>query len=409
MRPTPLLVLAALVAVAPCRAGSAGVSDGSIGGLVVDGDGVPVSGVFVVAQRDQGTPPVIRSTRSDAQGRFYLPLPTGGYILGFSKFGFETIDTAQGDQNQRTALGAQVRAFVEPGRTSMVPDVILAPTPVASSGTAVVRLADAITGDPLPQATVIVGSGVTTAGGADGVYRLRVLPNLGEDGKSPQALPVVVQADGFRTFQGEAVVVGGAEQQFQFAVTPLLTTLSGFIELDPTIPASEVSNIQIVVDRVPPQFSQGTVTSSGYFEVMVPASNAAMSRSFNLQFLLRGASVATLANVLAPTGGARNLGQAVRLEAVKTEVSGNVIASDGTLPQGGRITQAVIVELGRAVPVTGGSFVLSGVPVGRPLTLRVSIENPTTGRIETGETSFTAASGGGVFAVPPIITTPLGP
>jgi hypothetical protein len=140
---------------------------------------------------------------------------------------------------------------------------------------------------------------------------------------------------------------------------------------------------------------------------MVPASSASRNRSFDLSFALQGSSIATIPNVLAPRGGARSIGSSVRVNAVKTEVAGNVVASDGSLPIAGRITQAVIVELGRAVPISGGTFALSGVPVGRPLTLQVSVENPSTGAIEVGQTTFTAANGGGVFHVPPIITQPV--
>ena len=35
------------------------------------------------------------------------------------------------------------------------------------------------------------------------------------------------------------------------------------------------------------------------------------------------------------------------------------------------------------------------------------MENPSTGAIEVGQTTFTAASGGGVFHVAPIITQPV--
>jgi hypothetical protein len=118
-RIAPWILLALLAGSA--QAGSAGVSDGAIAGVVTDVNGSPVGGVFVVAQRAEQQPPLIRTTRSDAQGRYYLPVPTGAYTLGFSRQGFSTRDTAQGDPNARTALGAQVRTFVEPGQTARRP------------------------------------------------------------------------------------------------------------------------------------------------------------------------------------------------------------------------------------------------------------------------------------------------
>jgi hypothetical protein len=389
-------------------AGSYGVSDGGINGVVLADDGSPLGDVFVVAQRTEGNPPVIRSTRTDAQGRFYLRTPVGAYLLGFSRFGFQTIQTAEGEQNQRTALGAQVRTFVEPGQTAQIQDIRLRPNPSQGSSSITLNLLDAITGDPISNATVIVGSSVSSGdGNRSGSYRLQVVPNLGEDGTTPQPLPVIVQADGFRPFQGQAVVVGGVDQALSFSVQPLLVVLSGVLSLDSGIPSERIPDIQVVVDGVPQEFSQGTVQAGGYFEVLVPASNSSLRRTFNLSFLLEGASIASIPGVEAPRGGSRNLGQGVRMESIKTEISGNVVSSDGSLPQGGRITQAVIVELGLSVPIQGGSFHLPGIPIGRPLTLQVSVENPTTGRIEVAETTFTATAGGN-FSIPPIITTPVG-
>lgn len=401
------LVLALAGPTTPPRAhaGSYGVSDGAISGTVLDEDGYPLEDVFVVAQRTEGTPAVIRSTRTDAQGRFYLPTPTGGYLLGFSRFGFQTLTTEQGEVEQRTALGAQVRAFVEPGQTALVQDITLLPTASQTSSPLHVTLSDSITGDLVPGATVIVGSSVTT-GGSSGQYQLDVVPAIGEDG-APQPLPVIVQADGFQPFQSQTTVVGGGNaQSVSFPIQPRLTTLSGLIELDPTIPPEKVPEIQVLVDRVAPEFAQGQVREGGYFEVSVPASNSAMTRTFDLRFVLENASIAVLTGIQAPRGGSRSLGRAVRLESVKTGVSGSVVSSSGSVPNGGRVTQAVIVELGIAVPIQGGSFQLQGVPVGRPLTLRVSVEDPTTGRVEVGEVPFTATSGGS-FVVPPIVTRPV--
>ncbi len=403
----PLLVVGVLGSgLAPrLRAGSAGVRDGSISGVVVDAEGRPVPGVFVVAQRTDAEPRVIRSTRTDASGRYYLGLPLGGYLLGFSHAGFETVDTAQGDPNNQTALGAQVRAFVESGRNSVVQDIPLTPLPSAAAGDVSARLIDAVTGEAVADATLVIGPVATRAGGPDGVFRLSVPPR--REGTELQPVPVVVQADGFRTFEGEVKVVPEATQSFTFALQPQLAILTGFVALDPTLPAEQATEIRVLASGVPDALAQGRVLdSSGLFQIQVPASTASRARSFDLQFVLRNARVATLTGVVSPRAGARTVEGAVFLEAEKTEVAGAVVSSDGSIPTGGRITQAVLVELGRAVPIVNGAFVLTGVPVGRPLTLEVVVENPSSGSIEVGTIAFTAASAGdgSSFHLPPVVT-----
>ena len=220
MRAALCAISAFLLGASTLLAGSAGVRNGSISGRVLGSDLTPIAGAFVVAQRNDQDPKVIRSTRTDAQGRYFLGLPTGAYTIGFSAFGFRTIDTREGDPNNQTALGAQVRAFVESGSNSLIQDVDLKAVPPSGNGSTVIGLTDAVTGDPVGDATVIVGSAATTQG-SNGVFRLQVPVQVGDDGQL-STQPVSIQADGFRAFESEVKVVPNVEQRFTFALQPRL-------------------------------------------------------------------------------------------------------------------------------------------------------------------------------------------
>lgn len=395
-----------LVVAASALAG-AGIRNGTISGVLRGPDGNPVADAFVVARRESGTPPVIRSTRSDIDGRYYLHnMPLGEYFLGYSRVGFETVSSDQGT-DPAGPLGAQVRAFVESGGHAVVPDVTLSALPSTSAAQLEVILQDGATGDRVTQGVVVVGSAATGGSNGTGSFSLNVVPRLDAEGNL-LPLPVLVQADGYRVFQGEVTVAGGVGQAVSFTLQPRMVVLSGFVDLDPTLAPEQVQQIRVSVDGVPDELSQGRVLdSSGYFEVLVPASTSTLTRSFNLRFSLQGAQVTSLPNVVSPQAGSRTISSGVRVEAIKTEVAGQVVASDGGIPNG-RIMEAVIVELGRGVPVNGGGFSLVGIPVGRPLTLRVTVQNPTTGQIEVGETVFTATDGGAglPFQLAPIVTSP---
>jgi len=163
-----------------------------------------------------------------------------------------------------------------------------------------------------------------------------------------------------------------------------------------------------VVEGVPSNYSQGQVVNdTGLFEVQVPASNGARTRQYTIHFLLNGHKMATLSNVIAPRAGVTTVTNPVQLDATVVPAAGQVICSDGSLPSGDGINMAVIVELGRAAPVTGGSFTFGNVPIGRALNVRVTVRNPTTNAIEQADLSFTAAQGGGSFALPVVVTSPV--
>lgn len=379
-------------------AGSYGVDNGTVVGVLTDPAGHPIPQAWVVAQR-QGNPPVIRTTRTDSEGRYrLLDLPLGGYLFGFAAPGFQN----QTDSSEQGPMGAQVEAFVESGGTSDLGSLSLEPVPSQSPAQARVFVVDAVTGEPLPFVTIVIGAS-SASGSSQGGLSVPVHPLLDQEG-NPSSLPVVIQAEGFEPFEAPWTPIPGEPQSVTFALQPQMTNLTGSLDVDAGVDPADYSQIRVRVLGIPDSISQGQVFEDGSFEVMVPASNSRQLRTFDLTFSLQGRAVGRVSRVAAPQGGSRDLGTSIQVATERTEIQGQVLSSDGGLPSGGRITQAVIVELGIAVPISGGSFHLPAIPVGRPLTLQVSVENPVTGQIETGTTSFTATNNGGAFQLPPIVT-----
>ena len=386
-------------------AGSAGVDNGDITGTV-HGDGTPLSGANIVAVRES-SPELIRSTKSLANGSYCLTnLPLGKYVLGFSKQGFETLTTESGSESQQSAVGSQIRVFVESGRTSQAPRVNLRKLPDGSPGNVRLNLIDGVTGEKIEHANLVLGSEVAKLDG-EGSYSARVTPKYDEDGNL-QEQRLVANADGYEQKEENILLPGGSSTTQSIVLSPKMVTLSGVVKLDPTLDPADYSEIEVLVEGVPRQFSQGSVVNdTGLFEVRVPASNGAKTRQFNLQFLLNGHNLASLKNVIAPRAGVRTINQSAQIDAKSTAASGQVMLSDGTIPKTGTVNMAVIVELGKATPIQNGSYSFGNIPIGRELNLRVTVRNPQTQAIEQADLSFTVRSGGGSFALPMVVTSPV--
>jgi hypothetical protein len=401
-----LTALLAAVLTVPAAANS-GVSNGAIQGVVYSSNGTPLPGVSVVAVR-QEAPPIIRSVTTDVMGNFFLAdLYVGSYTLGFSKYGFRTITTEGGGQGQQTAVGRQVRAYVEPGRVSTIGSVFLVPDAGAGYGSSVtVVVADAATGESVDDATVIVGPSAASGPVSGGRYVLQVPPAV--DGQG-QLTPVraIVQADGFSTQQSMLMLAPNASQNAYFRLEPSQATLLGQVRLGYGIPAQELTEVRIVVDNVDPRFGSGRVVDrAGNFEVTVPASSTNRVRSYNLSFMLNGASVARLTNVIAPRAGARTIPGPVPIDPLTVTVAGQVVFSDGSMPTGGGYDQAVVRELGRAAAIVGGSYSIPTVPQGRTFTLQLQAVNPRTRMAEMATVQFTPVSNGmsnATFMLPLIV------
>lgn len=399
-----------LLGAGPLLAG-AGVSNGAIQGAVYEAGGAPLSGVSVVAVREEA-PPIIRSAVTDEMGNFFLPgLYVGSYTLGFSKYGYRTITTQQGDPANRTALGSQVRAFVEPGRVSPVGAVRLMPDPAAFGGMVTVQVNDAVTGEAIEDASVIVGPVASSGAGAGGRYVLAVPPTADASGNLAP-VRAIVQADGFATQQSLVTLAPGANQNVFVRLEPEKALLTGQVRLGYGIPPQELAQVRVLVANVAPSAASGRVIDgAGNFEVVVPASTPTRVRTFTLQFMLNGARVATLANVVAPRAGARTVPGPVPIEPVTVTVAGQVVLSDGSVPSGLGLDQAVVLELGRAYPIQGGSFFIPGVPIGRTFNIQVTATNPRTRLVELGSIQVNAVSDGSanpVFRLPPLLTRPGG-
>lgn len=394
--------LAAIAIPGPLPAGSAGVRNGSIHGMVLGGT-EPLEGVYVVALR-QNEPAVMRSARSGPGGVFAIPdAPLGEYRLGYSKLGWKPITTEEGTQGTATAVGSQIRVVVESGAAAWAPEVSLQKLPGGDPGDMTVHVVDGVTGEPVRHANLILGPEVAEGDG-QGAYRARVAPLHDDEGNLlPQRM--VVNADGYETSSEDVDVPGGVVSAGTITLNPHMVTLSGIVALDPALGPDAFGEIQVVVANVPSHIAQGrVVNASGLFEVQVPASNSADVRQYDVSFLHQGAEIATVSGIVAPRAGIRRLPRPVALQAKVVAASGTALSSTGSPGGSDPVDVVVLVELGRAAPISGGSFHFEGVPVGRSLTVHVTLRNPDTGLIEQGTRSVTAVEGGGSFTLPTIIT-----
>src|SRR5579872_6443653 len=139
--------------------GSAGVEDGTVVGRVfsdassASASKSPIAQVTVTIRRQGATPAVIRRTLTDSNGNFvFTSVPVGGYTIGYDKDGFLPINGTTGASTTRTN---QVNSdlFVESGQTVVANDVIMETNFQTGSGTLVLTVLDAITGDPVINAT----------------------------------------------------------------------------------------------------------------------------------------------------------------------------------------------------------------------------------------------------------------
>ena len=400
-----LAMVAFLIATSVASAGRAGVKNGTITGIIY-GESGPLGEVYVVATR-QEEPPIIRSVISKPDGSYiFTNLPLGNYTIGYSRIGYKPITTEEGDPLNQSAIGEQVRTYIESGSTALIPDTYMTKLPGGEGPSNVqLTLVDAVTGDPIENATMLVGSQVAKEGG-NGQYNSQVNAEYDEDGNLKEQR-IVITADGYEGKAQTIVIPGGDATNQTIAVMPLMAQLSGVVRLDPSLDPAEYTNIQVIIPNVPSEFSQGRVINgTGLYEVSVPASTGNNLRSYSIQFLLNNHNMATVNNVVAPRAGSTYVKTPVTIEARTSPATGSVALSNGAAPGSDAINSAVIVELGRAINVSNGSFSFANVPVGRQLTIEIAVRNPDTGQIERGTATFTATQSNGSFTLPTIVTTP---
>lgn len=391
--------------------GSVGIDEGSIVGRVFGNSfggsstPTPLAGVTIVAQRTTDQPMVIRTTVSDDNGDFvFTNMPTGEYTMGYALRGFETIDTAQGATNSRTALGEQVRVFVEPEGTSIAPDITLRKLPDEGDATIVITMVDLITGDPITNATVTVGGATTSNGGSNGVYTLSVpiRTDSGGDGGSganPGPFPIVVTADGYvggDQIQPQQVVpIANETVTVTVQASPIQARITGFVQISQFQTLYDRSQIAVTVDNVPVRFSGAdfngsslVVDQNGFFTVNVPSSNSVLTRQFNLNFTAPNLQTTVVSNVVAPPPvGTRQLTSPVVMQPVTVDLVGTVVDSNGNAPNQlnpqGVPDTVVLNETGQIGNIINGAYTIPDVPATDPrvgpmqFNLTASAFNPT--------------------------------
>lgn len=394
------LVFLAVAIIVGCG-GNAGVDNGTITGKVYSNfsRGVagraPESGVTVVAQRETDPPQVIRTAISDANGEFILSeIPVGAYVIGYAKNGFQTIDTASGATAQRTAVGNQVRVFVEPGSVALAADVTLRKMAEVGNSTVVISVMDNITGQPVNDATVTVGTATTSNGGNNGVYTLEVPVNVNDPNApfgQPNSERVIVTADGFEV-SNSIRVVPIADQTIRQTITlnPEPAAIKGIIRITQYEQLYSRAAIQIRVTNASLN-TQQQIAADGSFTITVPRSTSSLTRQFNLVFTHQGLETYTLSNVVAPVGGGRTLSQTVDMRPRFVDVVGSVIDSLGQAPNnlGPVADTATIPQTGQQSTIINGTYTIPRVPCGTDfgsassgLTIEIRVFNPS--RINAG-------------------------
>ncbi|MBI4869085.1 MAG: carboxypeptidase regulatory-like domain-containing protein [Candidatus Wallbacteria bacterium] len=369
------LVLVAVAVIVGCG-GNAGVDDGTVTGKVFSNFSrgvagrVPESGVTVVAQRESDPPQVIRTALTDSNGEYVLgELPVGAYVIGFAKDGFQTIDTRSGATAQRTAVGSQVRVFVEPGGVSQAAEVTLRRLAGVGNSTVVVTVLDGVTGQPVNDATVTVGTATSSNGGNNGVYTLEVPVNVNNP-EAPFGQPnperVIISSDGFATNQ-ETFIVPIADQTVRVTISMRaeVAIITGIIRISAFEQLYSKPNIQIRVSNANLN-PNPIIQQDGSFQITVPRSTSSLTRQFNIVFTHPGLETFTLSNVVSPVGGGRTLSQVVEMRPRTVTLVGNVIDSLGQAPNnlGPVADTATIPQTGQQSTIINGTYTIPNVPIG---------------------------------------------
>lgn len=390
--------------------GSAGVDDGTVLGRVfsdassVSSSKSPIGGVVVVLRRQTPTPIVTRRTTSDANGNYvFTSVPIGQYTIGYSKEGFLPIDPVIATTTTRTnQVGRDL--IVESGQTVLVPDVTLETNRQTGSGTLVLTVLDEVTGDPVNFATVTAGVVVSSNGGSNGVYTLSV-PILPDD-QTTRDTPlesstkgVLIQADGYNINQFQLGLVASETVRRTVFLRPLPVVIDGLIrvarfnnlydlarvEIKATNTQSSLDGTPLIVNAAP----------NGLFTLAnVPASNANLTRTFNLRITHPDLQTQVITNVVAPRAGDRTIPLTILMEPLTVDVTGTVLVATPAVatpvpqPDVPGNGNAVIVETGQGSAITNGSYTIFGVPTrnalgSSSLTLSVSAFN-TFGQLRTG-------------------------
>ncbi len=406
-RGRPAILVAMLLALMGCGGGgggssSAGIRNGTIAGTVlgiVGGIGglVPLAGVTVTAER-QGSPFLIRSTRTDFNGSYVLgDAALGTWVLRFQAPGFSA-----------GAL-SEVRVFVESGGLAVAPDVVLLETAASGGGNVTLQLVDGATGFPVVGASVTVGGFPPYfADGGDYFFDVPVTVDPGTG--LPRSLTILATHPGYSgvaPFPDRVTPIAGASVTLTVSLDPSVALVAGRIQASTlaSLYASSgiLGTVSITSPQVPGLFLSPVIDPlSGNFTVQVPPSTGFGSVFLDLVFTSPYFQQAIVPNIRAPGPGATaSLSSTVVLQPQTASLTGTVVNSVGGAPSGFP-SQVVIVETGAATSVVGGSYGFNGVPAGLRLTLTATVLGPL--GIESGSVAVTPVPG--AFQAPTIVTRP---
>lgn len=405
--------------------GSAGVQDGTVVGRVfsdassISGSRSPLAGVTVVARRQAEANLVVRRSLSDANGQYvFTDLPNGAYFIGYSKEGFIPVDALVGATGTRTVQAAQ-DIFVESNSTVQVPDVTLQTNRQTGTGIVIITVLDAISGDPVVAATLTAGVVATSNGGNNGVYSLAV-PLQPTDESTRNGLFdssfkfVDVQADGYNSANFSVGVIANETVRRTVFLTPLTVSFDGIIRVSSFPNLFNLANLgdfQVNLNNTTVALSSiGGSANGGIFRILgVPASNAQLTRTFNIRFTHPDLQTVVLSNVVAPRAGDRTIPLVVTMTPTTVDVVGTAVDS-GNFPTNGT---AVVVETGQSGAVVNGSYTIAGVPTrhasgGTPNTFTVEIRTfNNAGGAESAQATFRPSSDGSanpIFIIPRVKT-----
>ena len=365
--------------------GSAGVDDGTVLGRVfsdassISSSKSPIGAVTVVIRRQTPPPLVIRRTTTDSNGNFvFTSVPIGSYTVGYSKEGFLPIDPVINTTTTRTnQVGRDL--IVESGQTVVVPDVTLETNRQTGSGTLVITVLDEITGDPVNFATVTAGVVVSSNGGNNGVYTLSVpiLPNDQTTRTSPaesSSKAVLIQADGYNVNEFSLGLVANETVQRTIFLRPLPVVIDGLIRISRFQNLFDLSRVEIKATNTQSPLDGTpivvTAAPNGLFELAnVPASNANLTRTFDIRFTHPDLQTVVLTNVVAPRAGDRTIPLTIVMTPLTVAVTGTVVVATPSvatpvpqpdIPGNGT---AVIRETGQSASIVNGNYTIPGVPV----------------------------------------------
>jgi len=361
-----------------CGGDDGGIRNGTVVGQVfssLQGTSAvrsPLAGVTVVLQRE-AEPALIRTTLSDGNGQYvFSEIPLGTYVVGMAKEGFEPIDTQAGATANRTAVGDQIRVFVESKKTSLAPEATLRALQQQGDASVIFTLIDGVSGARVTHAAVTVGI-ITQTENQNGVYDVTV-PIVRPTNSTPftqiPSLDFNVQADGFTSisqFAGVDVAAGQTVRR-TLVLTPLTNiSVTGRIEYSRfqlVAPAKDAVRIQVLNLAS----ATGTVAEDGTFTIInLPSSNSAVTRTIDVEFSHPDLISKIVRAISLPQAGSLTLPNMIILEPRTVDLMGRVKVVDAVTTNAQQVPngpddKVIIAETGQVASIINGNYFIPDVP-----------------------------------------------